>query len=126
MNSRLIHLVLFFLLFQASSQLRGQEAPLAFDSELIDFGEVNRRSKKIHFLRITNQSEREIRLIEGRISFGYDIVYLPSLLHANSADSIGIQISAELLPGPFRKALTLITSANPSVYTVRVSGKIID
>lgn len=126
MKNRFIPFVALFGLLLASSQLRGQEAVLAFDSEVIDFGTISRKNNKLHFLRVNNRSESDIRLIEGRISFGYDIVRLPSLIHAQSTDSIGVRISPELLSGPFRKVLTLITSADPSVYTVRISGKIID
>ncbi|MDA0844149.1 MAG: DUF1573 domain-containing protein [Bacteroidetes bacterium] len=126
MKNRLIPFVALFGLLLASSQLRGQEAVLTFDSEVIDFGTISRKNNKLHFLRVNNRSESDIRLIEGRISFGYDIVRLPSLIQAQSTDSIGVRISPELLSGPFRKVLTLITSADPSVYTVRISGKIID
>ena len=126
MKNRFIPFVALFGLLLASSQLRGQEAVLAFDSKVIDFGTISRKNNKLHFLRVNNRSEGDIRLIECRISFGYDIVRLPSLIQAQSTDSIGVRISPELLSGPFRKVLTLITSADPSVYTVRISGKIID
>jgi hypothetical protein len=125
-NKRWFPLYVFFGFLLASNQLRGQEAALVFDSEVIDFGTISRKNNKLHFLRVNNRSESDIRLIEGRISFGYDIVRLPSLIHAQNTDSIGVRISSELLSGPFRKVLTLITSSDPSVYTIRISGKIID
>jgi len=117
---------LFLASFVFTSKMRAQEASLTFESDLVTIGSVSKSNSEVHYLHFSNQSKGIIKLLEIHISYGYDVVYKPHLIQPSAKDSIGIRISGDLLKGPFRKVLTLITSGSPSVYSIKISGNIID
>lgn len=117
---------LFLASFAFTTKMRAQEASLTFESDLIAIGSVSKSNPQIHYLHFNNRSKDTVKLLETHVSYGYDVVYKPNLIHPNQRDSIGIRISNDLLKGPFRKVLTLITSGSPSVYSIKISGNIID
>ena len=117
---------LFLASFVFATKIRAQEASLTFESDLIAIGSVSKSNPQIHYLHFNNRSKDTIKLLETHVSYGYDVVYKPNLIHPNQRDSIGIRISNDLLKGPFRKVLTLITSESSGVYSIKISGNIID
>lgn len=118
--------VLFLASFAFTTKMRAQEASLTFESDLIAIGSVSKSNPQIHYLHFSNRSKDTVKLLETHVSYGYDVVYKPNLIQPNHRDSIGIRVSNDLLKGPFRKVLTLITSGSPSVYSIKISGNIID
>lgn len=118
--------VLFLASFVFATKIRAQEASLTFESDLIAIGSVSKSNPQIHYLHFNNRSKDTVKLLETHVSYGYDVVYKPNLIHPNQRDSIGIRISNDLLKGPFRKVLTLITSESSGVYSIKISGNIID
>ena len=119
-------LVLFLAAFIFTIKIHAQEASLTFESDLIAIGSVSKSNSEVHYLHFSNQSKGIIKLLEIHMSYGYDVVYKPHLIQPSAKDSIGIRISGDLLKGPFRKVLTLITSGSPSVCSIKISGNIID
>ena len=117
---------LFLASFVFASKMCAQEASLTFESDLIDIGSVSKSNPQIHYLHFSNRSKDTVKLLETHVSYGYDVVYKPNFIQPNHRDSIGIRVSNNLLKGPFRKVLTLITSGSPSVYSIKISGNIID
>ena len=117
---------LFLASFVFTTKMRAQEASLTFESNLITIGSVSKSNPQIHYLHFSNRSKDTVKLLETHLSYGYDVVYKPNLIQPNHRDSIGIRVSNNLLKGPFRKVLTLITSGSPSVYSIKISGNIID
>lgn len=117
---------LFLASFAFTTKMRAQEASLTFESDLIAIGSVSKSNPQIHYLHFNNRSKDTVKLLETHVSYGYDVVYKPNLIQPNHRDSIGIRVSNDLLKGPFRKVLTLITSGSPSVYSIKISGNIID
>ncbi len=117
---------LFLASFVFTTKMCAQEASLTFESDLIAIGSVSKSNPQIHYLHFSNRSKDTVKLLETHVSYGYDVVYKPNLIQPNHRDSIGIRVSNDLLKGPFRKVLTLITSGSPSVYSIKISGKIID
>lgn len=117
---------LFLASFVFATKIRAQEASLTFESDLIAIGSVSKSNPQIHYLHFNNRSKDTVKLLETHVSYGYDVVYKPNLIHPNQRDSIGIRISNDLLKGPFRKVLTLITSESSGVYSIKISGNIID
>lgn len=117
---------LFLASFAFTTKMRAQEASLTFESDLITIGTVSKSNPQIHYLHFSNRSKDTVKLLETHVSYGYDVVYKPNLIQPNHRDSIGIRVSNDLLKGPFRKVLTLITSGSPSVYSIKISGNIID
>lgn len=117
---------LFLASFAFTTKMRAQEASLTFESDLIAIGSVSKSNPQIHYLHFSNRSKDTVKLLETHVSYGYDVVYKPNLIQPNHRDSIGIRVSNDLLKGPFRKVLTLITSGSPSVYSIKISGNIID
>ena len=118
--------VLFLTSFIFTIKMHAQEASLTFESDLITIGSVSKSNPRVHYLHFNNRSKDMVKLLETHVSYGYDVVYKPNLIQPNGRDSIGIRISNDLLKGPFRKVLTLITSGSPSVYSIKISGNIID
>ena len=118
--------VLFLTSFIFTIKMHAQEASLTFESDLITIGSVSKSNPEIHYLHFSNRSKDTVKLLETHVSYGYDVVYKPNLIQPNHRDSIGIRVSNDLLKGPFRKVLTLITSGSPSVYSIKISGNIID
>ena len=118
--------VLFLASFIFTTKMYGQEASLTFESDLIAIGSISKSNPRVHYLHFNNRSQDTVKLLETHVSYGYDVVYKPNLIQPNQRDSIGIRISNDLLKGPFRKVLTLITSGSPSVYSIKISGNIID
>jgi hypothetical protein len=106
--------------------MHAQEARLAFESDLITIGSVSKSNPRVHYLHFNNRSKDTVKLLETHVSYGYDVVYKPDLIQPYRRDSIGIRISNDLLKGPFRKVFTLITSESPGVYSIKISGNIID
>jgi hypothetical protein len=117
---------LFLASFVITTKMRAQEASLTFESDLIAIGSVSKSNPQIHYVHFSNRSKDTVKLLETHVSYGYDVVYKPNLIQPNHRDSIGIRVSNDLLKGPFRKVLTLITSGSPSVYSIKISGNIID
>lgn len=117
---------LFLASFVITTKMRAQEASLTFESDLIAIGSVSKSNPQIHYVHFSNRSKYTVKLLETHVSYGYDVVYKPNLIQPNHRDSIGIRVSNDLLKGPFRKVLTLITSGSPSVYSIKISGNIID
>ena len=118
--------VLFLAAFIFTIKIHAQEASLTFESDLIDIGSVSKSNPQIHYLHFSNRSKDTVKLLETHVSYGYDVVYKPNFIKPNHRDSIGIRVSNDLLKGPFRKVLTLITSGSTSVYSIKISGNIID
>ena len=118
--------VLFLAAFIFTIKIHAQEASLTFESDLIAIGSVSKSNSEVHYLHFSNPSKGTIKLLEIHMSYGYDVVYRPNFIEPNARDSIGIRICDDLLKGPFRKVLTLITSGSPSVYSIKISGNIID
>ena len=118
--------VLFLASFIFTIKMHAQEASLTFESDLIAIGSASKSNPQVHYLHFNNRSKDTVKLLEIHVSYGYDVVYKPNLIQPNARDSIGIRISNDLLKGPFRKVLTLITSGSPSVYSIKISGNIID
>ena len=118
--------VLFLASFIFTIKMHAQEASLTFESDLIAIGSASKSNPQLHYLHFNNRSKDTVKLLEIHVSYGYDVVYKPNLIQPNARDSIGIRISNDLLKGPFRKVLTLITSGSPSVYSIKISGNIID
>ncbi len=118
--------VLFLAAFIFTIKMHAQEASLTFETDLIAIGSVSKSNPRVHYLHFNNRSKDTVKLLETHVSYGYDVVYIPNLIPPNQRDSIGIRISNDLLKGPFRKVLTLITSGSPSVYSIKISGNIID
>ncbi len=118
--------VLFLASFIFTTKMHAQEARLAFESDLITIGSVSKSNPRVHYLHFNNRSKDTVKLLETHVSYGYDVVYKPDLIQPNRRDSIGIRISNDLLKGPFRKVLTLITSESSGVYSIKISGNIID
>lgn len=118
--------VLFLASFIFTTKMHAQEARLAFESDLITIGSVSKSNPRVHYLHFNNRSKDTVKLLETHVSYGYDVVYKPDLIHPNQRDSIGIRISNDLLKGPFRKVLTLITNESSGVYSIKISGNIID
>ena len=118
--------VLFLVSFIFTIKTYAQEANLTFESDLIAIGSVSKSNSKVHYIHFSNQSKGTVKLLETHLSYGYDVVYKPNLIKPNAKDSIGIRVSDDLLKGPFRKVLTLITNGNPSIYSIKISGEIID
>ena len=117
---------LFLASFVFTTKMCAQKASLTFESDLIAIGSVSKSNPQIHYLHFSNRSKDTVKLLETHVSYGYDVVYKPNLIQPNHRDSIGIRVSNDLLKGPFRKVLTLITSGSPSVYSIKISGNIID
>ena len=117
---------LFLASFVCTTKMCAQEAGLTFESDLITIGSVSKSNPQIHYLHFNNRSKDTVKLLETHVSYGYDVVYKPNLIQPNQRDSIGIRISNDLLKGPFRKVLTLITSESSGVYSIKISGNIID
>jgi len=117
---------LFLASFVFTTKMCAQEASLTFESDLIAIGSVSKSNPQIHYLHFSNRSKDTVKLLETHVSYGYDVVYKPNFIKPNHRDSIGIRVSNDLLKGPFRKVLTLITSGSPSVYSIKISGNIID
>ena len=122
---QVIH-VLFLASFIFTIKMHAQEASLTFESDLIAIGSASKSNPQVHYLHFNNRSKDTVKLLEIHVSYGYDVVYKPNFIQPNARDSIGIRISNDLLKGPFRKVLTLITSGSPSVYSIKISGNIID
>ena len=122
---QVIH-VLFLASFIFTLKMHAQEASLTFESDLIAIGSASKSNPQVHYLHFNNRSKDTVKLLEIHVSYGYDVVYKPNFIQPNARDSIGIRISNDLLKGPFRKVLTLITSGSPSVYSIKISGNIID
>lgn len=118
--------VLFLASFIFTTKMHAQEARLAFESGLITIGSVSKSNPRVHYLHFNNRSKDTVKLLETHVSYGYDVVYKPDLIQPNRRDSIGIRISNDLLKGPFRKVLTLITNESSGVYSIKISGNIID
>lgn len=118
--------VLFLASFIFTTKMHAQEARLAFESDLITIGSVSKSNPRVHYLHFNNRSKDTVKLLETHVSYGYDVVYKPDLIQPNRRDSIGIRISNDLLKGPFRKVLTLITNESSGVYSIKISGNIID
>jgi len=118
--------VLFLASFIFTIKMHAQEASLTFESDLIAIGSASKSNPQVHYLHFNNRSKDTVKLLEIHVSYGYDVVYKPNIIQPNARDSIGIRISNDLLKGPFRKVLTLITSGSPSVYSIKISGNIID
>ena len=118
--------VLFLTSFIFTIKMHAQEASLTFESDLITIGSISKSNSRVHYLHFNNRSKDTVKLLETHVSYGYDVVYKPNLISPYQRDSIGIRISNDLLKGPFRKVLTLITSGSPSVYSIKISGNIID
>ena len=118
--------VLFLASFIFTIKMHAQEASLTFESDLIAIGSASKSNPQVHYLHFNNRSKDTVKLLEIHVSYGYDVVYKPNFIQPNARDSIGIRISNDLLKGPFRKVLTLITSGSPSVYSIKISGNIID
>lgn len=118
--------VLFLASFIFTTKMHAQEARLAFESDLITIGSVSKSNPRVHYLHFNNRSKDTVKLLETHVSYGYDVVYKPDFIQPNRRDSIGIRISNDLLKGPFRKVLTLITSESSGVYSIKISGNIID
>ena len=118
--------MLFLASFIFSNKTCAQEASLTFESDLIAIGSVSKSNSKVHYLHFSNLSNDTIKLLETHLSYGYDVVYKPNFIKPNTKDSIGIRISNDLLKGPFRKVLTLVTNGKPNVYSIKISGDIID
>lgn len=118
--------VLFLASFIFTTKMHAQEARLAFESDLITIGSVSKSNPRVHYLHFNNRSKDTVKLLETHVSYGYDVVHKPDLIQPNRRDSIGIRISNDLLKGPFRKVLTLITSETSGVYSIKISGNIID
>ena len=117
---------LFLASFVFTTKMCAQEACLTFESDLITIGSVSKSNPQIHYLHFSNRSKDTVKLLETHVSYGYDVVYKPNLIKPNHRDSIGIRVSNDLLKGPFRKVLTLITSESSGVYSIKISGNIID
>ncbi len=126
MRQQEVIFVLFLASFIFTTKMHAQEARLAFESDLITIGSVSKSNPRVHYLHFNNRSKNTVKLLETHVSYGYDVVYKPDLIQPNRRDSIGIRISNDLLKGPFRKVLTLITSESPGVYSIKISGNIID
>ena len=109
---------LFLASFVFTTKMRAQEASLTFESDLITIGSVSKSNPRMHYLHFNNHSKNTVKLLETHVSYGYDVVYKPNFIHPNQRDSIGIRISNDLLKGPFRKVLTLITSESSGVYSI--------
>ena len=123
------HQVIFVILlasFIFTIKMYAQEVSLTFESDLIDIGSVSKSNPQVHYLHFNNRSKQTIKLLETYVSYGYDVFYKPNFIQPNTRDSIGIRVSNDLLIGPFRKELTLITTGSPSVYSIKISGNIID
>ena len=117
---------LFLASFVCTTKMCAQKASLTFESDLITIGSVSKSNPQIHYLHFSNRSKDTVKLLETHVSYGYDVVYKPNLIQPNHRDSIGIRVSNDLLKGPFRKVLTLITSESSGVYSIKISGNIID
>jgi hypothetical protein len=126
MHRHKVIFVLFLASFISTTTMHGQEASLTFESDLITIGSVSKSNSRVHYLHFNNHSKNTVKLLETHVSYGYDVVYKPNFIHPNQRDSIGIRISNDLLKGPFRKVLTLITSESSGVYSIKISGNIID
>lgn len=126
MRRQVVIIVFFLASFIFTTKMHAQEARLAFESDLITIGSVSKSNPRVHYLHFNNRSKDTVKLLETHVSYGYDVVYKPDLIQPNRRDSIGIRISNDLLKGPFRKVLTLITSESSGVYSIKVSGNIID
>ena len=126
MHRHKVIFALFLALFIFTTKMRAQEVSLTFESDLITIGSVSKSNPRVHYLHFSNRSKDTVKLLETHVSYGYDVVYKPNLIHPNQRDSIGIRISNDLLKGPFRKVLTLITSEGSGVYSIKISGNIID
>ena len=126
MHRHKVIFALFLALFIFTTKMRAQEVSLTFESDLITIGSISKSNPQIHYLHFSNRSKDTVKLLETHVSYGYDVVYKPNLIHPNQRDSIGIRISNDLLKGPFRKVLTLITSESPGIYSIKISGNIID
>ena len=126
MRQHQVRYVLFLTSFIFTIKMHAQEASLTFESDLITIGSVSKSNPQIHYLHFSNRSKDTVKLLETHVSYGYDVVYKPNLIQPNHRDSIGIRVSNDLLKGPFRKVLTLITSGSPGVYSIKISGNIID
>lgn len=126
MRRQKVIFVLFLASFIFTTKMHAQEARLAFESDLITIGSVSKSNPRVHYLHFNNRSKDTVKLLETHVSYGYDVVYKPDLIQPNRRDSIGIRISNDLLKGPFRKVLTLITSESSGVYSIKISGNIID
>lgn len=126
MHRHKVIFALFLALFIFTTKMRAQEVSLTFESDLITIGSVSKSNPRVHYLHFSNRSKDTVKLLETHVSYGYDVVYKPNLIHPNQRDSIGIRISNDLLKGPFRKVLTLITSESSGVYSIKISGNIID
>ena len=126
MRQQEVIFVLFLASFIFTTKMHAQEARLAFESDLITIGSVSKSNPRVHYLHFNNRSKDTVKLLETHVSYGYDVVYKPDLIQPNRRDSIGIRISNDLLKGPFRKVLTLITSESSGVYSIKISGNIID
>ena len=96
---------LFLASFVSTTKMCAQEASLTFESDLITIGSVSKSNPQIYYLHFNNRSKDTVKLLETHVSYGYDVVYKPNLIHPNQRDSIGIRISNDLLKGPFRRCL---------------------
>ena len=126
MHRHRIIFVILLAVFLFPKRIHAQQGALNFESDLISIGSISKRDFHIYYLHFNNQSYDTVKLLETHVSYGYDVVYKPDLIQPYAKDSIGIRISKDLLKGPFRKVLTLITSGSPSVYSIKISGNIID
>ncbi|RMB63892.1 DUF1573 domain-containing protein [Dokdonia sinensis] len=106
-------------------QAQEKKAEITFESDVVDYGEVEYGADGVREFKFTNTGDDVLIVARVYSTCGCTIPEKPEdPIQPGASDVIKVKYDTKR-PGPIRKTITVYTNASETPYTLKIKGKVL-
>ena len=111
---------------QAQEEAKEKKAEIAFESDVIDYGDVAHGADGTREFKFTNTGNAPLVISKAYSTCGCTVPSPPTdPIAPGESNVIKVRYDTNRAPGPIRKTITVYTNASAEPYTLKIKGNLL-